>query len=236
MKRLSCTIAALVCLTGCAAAPVSPAPPVRVPLTCSCKAAPLTDDPTLTGGRFGMRGDKLVLTGYDDDWTRVIGLYDTASGETVKTALPQTDGSIEICGFDWQDGVLTVLTAEGAKETFSGDEMTARRVRAESAAAAFDRLHLVRYAVFPIYRAKRRSQRERPNLIARRTVRDAAKQKRSAARGRCTVSPSPPPRHREKGRRASYLPPKRSRICLSSILTISIKYDIIEASSTRKQR
>ncbi|MBR7038582.1 MAG: hypothetical protein IKI21_04980 [Oscillospiraceae bacterium] len=122
MKRLFCTMTALICLTGCTAAP-SPAPPVSVPLTCSCKAAPLTDDPALTGGRFGVRGDRLVLTGYDDDWARVLGLYDTASGEFVKTALPETDGSLEICGFDWRDGTLTVLTATSGRETFSGYTM-----------------------------------------------------------------------------------------------------------------
>ena len=122
MKRLFCTMTALVCLTGCATAP-SPAPPVSVPLTCSCKAAPLTDDPALTGGRFGVRGDRLVLTGYDDDWARVLGLYDTASGEIVKTTLPETDGSLEICGFDWRDGTLTVLTASSGRETFSGYTM-----------------------------------------------------------------------------------------------------------------
>ena len=83
--------------------------------------------------------------------------------------------------------------------------MTARRVRAESAAAAFDRLNLVRYAVFPIYRDKRRSLTCRPGLIARRTVRDAAKQKRGAARGDAAPCPQGrPPRHREKGRRVSY--------------------------------
>lgn len=81
---------------------------LTVSLSHSCKAVPVTEDADFKDNRVYVRGDKIILWGWNEGNIQ-LGLYDTPTGKLVKTELIQTDTYLETAGCDYRDGQLTLL-------------------------------------------------------------------------------------------------------------------------------
>lgn len=77
---------------------------LTVPLTHSCKAVPVTEDADFRDNRVYVRGDKIILWGWNEGNTQ-LGLYDIPTGKLVKTEFAY----FETMGCDYRDGQLTLL-------------------------------------------------------------------------------------------------------------------------------